>query len=502
MKAYLAVAVILFILTIWPDSAGQRSQSVASKKFTESVILGEMLRLLGQDVGLELGHLREAGGTQVVFRALQQDEIVAYVEYTGTIDQEILAGESDGSEQTRAQLLAEKGITISPSLGFQNTYALAMSRRRAGELGVSSISQLRNFPDLRYGVSNEFLDRGDGWAGLQAAYQLPGHQVFGLDHDLAYRQLAAGDIDVIDAYTTDAQLDEQDLITLADDRHYFPRYDAVILYRSALQVTTPKLVESWNRLAGTLTTSVVRNLNRSVESEFADESSTAARFLNRQFGMETRVRTLSRAQRIAQHVSEHLQLVRRSLFPAILFAVPMGIVASRLPALGQFLMAATSVIQTIPALALLVLLMPVATWLGLASVGRNSMTAIAALFLYSLLPISRNTLVGLQNVPGSLRDSADALGLRRSWRLNDVELPLATRTILAGIKTATVLNIGYATLGALIGAGGLGQPILTGIRLNRLGLILEGAVPAAILALVAQGFFEIVERYVVSRGLR
>jgi osmoprotectant transport system permease protein len=246
----------------------------------------------------------------------------------------------------------------------------------------------------------------------------------------------------------------------------------------------------------------MRQLNRRVELEQIDEATVAAEFLRVKLDIETSVETLSRAQRIGKHLREHLQLVRRSLLPAILLAVPLGVLAWRLPVLGQLLLAIAGVIQTIPALALLVLLMPMASWLGFASVGENSLTAVAALFLYSLLPIARNTVVGLQNVPESLRDSADALGFNRFWRLHYVELPLATRTILAGIKTATVLNIGYATLGALIGAGGLGQPILTGIRLNRFGLILDGAIPAALLALVAQAFFEILERYAISRGLR
>jgi osmoprotectant transport system permease protein len=128
--------------------------------------------------------------------------------------------------------------------------------------------------------------------------------------------------------------------------------------------------------------------------------------------------------------------------------------------------------------------------------------AIAALFLYSLLPIIRNTHAGLTNIAPELIESADALGLTPGQRLRLIELSLAGRTILAGIKTSAVINIGTATLGALIGAGGYGQPILTGIRLDDTALILQGAIPAALLALAAQGTFELVERAVVPRGLR
>ena len=133
---------------------------------------------------------------------------------------------------------------------------------------------------------------------------------------------------------------------------------------------------------------------------------------------------------------------------------------------------------------------------------RSTWPASAALFLYSLLPIVRNTHAGLTGIPLELRESAAALGLPGSVRLRRVELPMAMKSILAGIKTAAVINVGTATLAALIGAGGYGQPILTGIRLDNVGLILEGAVPAALLALLVQGMFEGIERWLTPRGLR
>ncbi len=128
--------------------------------------------------------------------------------------------------------------------------------------------------------------------------------------------------------------------------------------------------------------------------------------------------------------------------------------------------------------------------------------AVLALFLYSLLPIVRNTYTGLREIPPAIRESAAALGLPPFARLQIVELPMASRSILGGIKTSAVINVGTATLGALIGAGGYGQPILTGLRLDNVGLILEGAVPAAVLAIVVQGVFEIAEQLLVPKGLR
>jgi osmoprotectant transport system permease protein len=128
--------------------------------------------------------------------------------------------------------------------------------------------------------------------------------------------------------------------------------------------------------------------------------------------------------------------------------------------------------------------------------------AIVALYLYSLLPIVRNTYAGLSDVPLQVRESAEALGLSPFARLYLIELPMASRSILAGIKTSAVINVGFATLGGLIGAGGYGQPIITGLSKNDYALILEGAVPAVLMALAVQGLFEVAERFLVPRGLR
>jgi osmoprotectant transport system permease protein len=134
--------------------------------------------------------------------------------------------------------------------------------------------------------------------------------------------------------------------------------------------------------------------------------------------------------------------------------------------------------------------------------GIGSWPAIFALFLYSLLPIVRNTYAGLEGIPVHIKESAEVLGITPLARLRLIELPIASPSILAGIKTSAVINVGTATLGALIGAGGYGQPILTGIRLDNISLILQGAVPAAILALLVQGFFDLIERLFVPRGLK
>ncbi len=196
---------------------------------------------------------------------------------------------------------------------------------------------------------------------------------------------------------------------------------------------------------------------------------------------------------ILQCTEEHLYLVGVSLFFAVIIAVPLGIWAYKQPRIGRIVLGVVGMIQTLPSLALLVFMIPL--------LGLGARPAIVALFLYSLLPIVRNTCTGLQEISGSLRESALVLGLPAWFRLWRIELPLASRSILAGIKTAAVINVGTATIGAVISAGGLGQPILTGIRLNDVSLILAGAVPAALLALLIQALFSGVDRLVVPRGL-
>jgi osmoprotectant transport system permease protein len=197
---------------------------------------------------------------------------------------------------------------------------------------------------------------------------------------------------------------------------------------------------------------------------------------------------------------QHMFLVVTSLTAGILVAVPLGVIAAKRKQWEHLILSTAEILQTIPGLALLVLLIPVVRKIGLP--GTGPAPVIVALFLYSLLPIIRNTYTGMRDIPHTLRESAAVLGLTPWASLMQVEQPMASRLILAGIKTTAVMNVGFATLGGLIGAGGFGQPISAGLTKNSLSLMMEGAIPAAILALVVKALFEIAERFVVPRGLR
>jgi osmoprotectant transport system permease protein len=482
------------ILSSSVSANGTKTVEIGSKKFTESVILGELVAQLGQHVGFRVRHRRELGGTRVLWNALLAGEIDIYPEYTGTLWQEILAGRERGRDTELKPLLAAYGVRMSAPLGFNNTYAIGMLKARARALGIETISDLRVHPTLRFGFSSEFMDRNDGWPGLRKHYQLPQEEVRGLDHDLAYRGLASGILDAVDLYATDAEIRYYDLRILKDDLHYFPGYQAVLLYREELEESEPGLLNALKGLEGRISQSSMITMNEQAKIQHVSESQVAASFLSNSLGIESSAERTSAVDNFLRYTQEHLVLVSLSLSAAILIAIPLGIVAARWRRVGQLILAGAGIIQTIPSLAILVFMIPL--------LGIGGPPAVVALFLYSLLPIIRNTFTGLSDISLEIRESAEVLGLSPLARLKLIELPIAMPTILAGIKTSAVINIGTATLGALIGAGGYGQPILTGIRLDDVGLILQGAVPAAGLALVVQGGFELAERYLVPKGLR
>jgi osmoprotectant transport system permease protein len=457
-----------------------------------------MLALIARQESVQTDHRQGLSGTQVAWRALETGAIDAYVEYAGTIRKEILTGQDLSTQDALREGLAQRNIRMGRPLGFNNTYALGMRKDVAGKLGVRSIADLRTHPELKLGFTPEFLDRTDGWPGLRALYELQQTKVKGMEHALAYTSLEAGGIDVMDLYSTDAKIRTLDLLVLADDKHYFPNYDAVILYRADLETRSPRVIAAWQALEGKISEEDMQEMNARAELEKEPDRRIAADFLAR-IGLlsatqRSDVPVDGASARLIRLTGQHLTLVGLSLGAAILIALPLGIAAAYRPAFGQFILAATGIMQTIPSIALLVFMIPL--------LGVGSPPALAALFLYSLLPIVRNTYAGLHDLALPLRESALALGLPASARLRLIELPLASRTILAGIKTAAVINVGTATLGGFIGAGGYGELIFTGLYKYDKALILQGAIPTALLALLVQGFFELAERLLVPRGLR
>ncbi len=467
---------------------------VGSKAFTESEVLAALAARLAAGVGARVEERRALGGTRVLWEALLAGQIDLYPEYTGTLRRELLAGEAAEDDAALRAALARRGLAATGPLGFEDTYAVGMRRARAAALGVRTLSDLARHPELRLGFTHEFMDRSDGWPALRRAYALPHRDVRGLDHDVAYRALEDGAIDATDLYSTDATIRRLDLVVLEDDRHAFPEYAAVYLYRAELAARAPAALAAVRRLEGRIDAAAMASMNARAQLARVPPAEVAAAFLASALGVVSQVEADGPARRLLRRTGEHLALVAVALLAAIAVAVPLGGWASRAPAVARLVLGAAGVVQTVPSLALLVFMIPL--------LGIGARPAVAALFLYALLPIVRGTHAGLVGIAPELRESAWALGLPAGARLARIELPLAAPHVLAGVRTSVVITVGTATLGALIGAGGYGQPILAGIRLASVPLILEGAVPAALLALAVEGAFGLLERALVPRGLR
>ncbi len=511
--AWLLAGAALCGLAASPGSAAQRSERfvVASKNFTESRILGEIIaQLVAAHTELAVEHRANLGGTLVCWEALKAGEVDAYPEYTGTAWAIVLREAGHVSDPLQAFLHVERAFRerwdvawLAP-FGFENSYALAMAEERAAALEVRSISDLvARSPELRAGFSIEYMQREDGWSGLQPFYGLAFDDVRALEHGLAYEALAKGSIDVIDAYTTDAKLLRYDLRLLIDDRGFYPPYDAAPLVRGTVLRAHPSLRALLERLAFRLSDERMIALNHRVEVEGADFALAAREFLVAAGLLDEGAAgsvagTAARGSRtdLVRLAGEHLLLTFVAVLLAALIAVPLGIAITKHRGAERVALGLASAIQTVPSLALLAFLIAV-PFLGL-----SVRSAVVALMLYAILPILRNTFTGLNAVAPELVDAARGMGLTERQILWRIQLPLATRTIFAGIRTATVISIGVATLAAFIGAGGLGEPIITGLYLNDVGLILSGAIPAALLALLADRSLALLEQRLIPRGLR
>ncbi|HVF10634.1 MAG TPA: glycine betaine ABC transporter substrate-binding protein [Abditibacteriaceae bacterium] len=487
----LAVVAGLLMLVI-QQSAGAQQIIIGSKPFTESYVLGEIAKKMLQDAKFDVQHKQGMGKTIIIWAALKTGAITLYPEYTGTISEEILKAKKAMTPEAMRAALAPYGVGMTGELGFNNTYAITMNRAKAQQLGISKISDLKNHPELKVGVTHEFLKRADGWEPLSTRYGLNMASVRGIEHALAYAALKSGDIDLTDAYSTDAKIAEYDLVVLEDDLRFFPQYKAVFLYRLNLD---PRAVAALRTMEGTLDETRMTRLNAEAEKT-KSYALAAASYFGTKARAEAPKHIKPFSSQLMEWVIRHLELVGISMLMAIIVGIPLGICAGRPGFLSQVILGTTGVIQTIPSLALLALLVPI-PFLGISPA-----TAIIALFLYSLLPIVRNTATGLQDIPTPLRESAAALGLEPRAQLTKVFLPMASRTILAGIKTSAVINVGTATLAALIGAGGLGEPIISGLNLVDHNMILQGAIPAAILALFVQFLFDLLDRLLIPQGLR
>ncbi|HSH88824.1 MAG TPA: glycine betaine ABC transporter substrate-binding protein [Ramlibacter sp.] len=469
---------------------------IGSKRFTESYILAQVLAQAAAPHLSQPPEVKQGlGNTAIVYEALRSGSIDLYPEYAGTIALEILKNDKPMSLEAMNKALAPLGLGAAIPLGFNDGYALAMRGPDAGRLNIRTLSDLARHPDLKFGLSNEFIGRADGWPGLARTYRMS-QQPLGLDHGLAYDAIAGKQIDVMDIYTTDAKIGHLKLAVLQDDKNYFPRYDALVLYRLEVPQKYPQAWAALQKLAGSIDENTMIAMNARAELERVafdviakdhlagkapGATTSAGGFIEKLFGPD-----------LGRLTFQHLSLVVASVVIAASIAIPLALLVFARPRARAALLGATGLLQTVPSLALLAILI----W-ALGAIG--VVPAVIALTLYALLPIMRNTVTGLAEVPQGLRDAASALGMAQAQRLRLVELPLAWPTILAGIRIATTIAIGTATIAAFVGAGGYGERIVTGLAINDSDLLLAGALPAAALALVSELLFELVARFGARR---
>lgn len=479
----------LLLCLAWAP-AGAETIVAGSKNFTESYLLAEIAAQLLEHNGITVDRRLGLNGTRIAFTALENGAIDFYPEYSGTIAEVILA--EPGLEQMDAieAEVARRGFELLPPLGFNNTYAIAVTREAAERRGLRQISDLRGVEGLRFALSHEFLNREDGWPGLKARYGLV-QPVRGIEHSLAYEAMQQDQLDGTDVYSTDGEISRSELVVLEDDLGYFPVYRAAFFARDDLPANVAAILR---QLSGRIGDERMRELNRAALSPAASIAEVASAFLADE-GLVPRTSAGSVfLAELRRNTLRHLKLTFVALALAIAVGVGLAVTVHRHRQLANGFLYVTALIQTIPSIALLALLIPL--------VGVGQAPAIIALFLYSLLPIARSTITALHAIPPAFRQVAAAMAMTRRQELRYVLMPLAMPHVLAGIRTATIISIGTATLAAFIGAGGLGDPIVTGLALNDTSLILQGAVPAACLAILAELFFGAIERRLVVPHMR
>lgn len=503
------------VVSLQVAAAAPRPIVVASKPFGESYLLAEMFSQLLEARGFRVDRRPGLGATDIAFGALRAGSIDVYPEYTGTgllaiLGKPPVRAASEAYAIVSREFRDRYGVRWLAPLGFENTYAIAIRRATADSFHLASLSDLAGASRrLRAGLTPDFIGRADGLPGLAAAYGMRFADVRALGPAIKYQALAAGQVDVIDGYSTDGLIARYDLVTLTDDRHWFPPYEAAALVGSRLAREQPSALAALGELSGRLDVATMRALNKRVEVDGAPVAVVARDALASLGLVDTHAASAAQspseprqgiarylfAQRatIARLTGRHVLLVLVSLFAAVVIALPLGLALERASGRAEPVIRAVGILQTLPGIALLAFMIPL--------LGIGVVPALVALVLYSLYPIVRNTFTGVRDADPAAIAAARALGMTDGQILRQVRLPLAAPVIMAGIRTAAVIDVGTATLAAFIGAGGLGEPIVSGLALSDTRMILSGAIPAALLAIGVDAVLAAVERWTRPGGL-
>ena len=495
---------------------------VASKPFGESYLLAEMFAQILERHGVSVKRLPGLGSTEIIFQAVRAGHVDVYPEYTGTgliailrdtLTDDALADPRRVFAHVSEAFTERYGVRWLPPLGFENTFALAVRPDTARHYKLWTLTDLaRESSKLTAGFTPDFVNRPDGLAGLMRRYgaSIRPRTVRPLLPGLKYQALAQGAVDVIDGFSTDGLLARYDLVVLEDDRRFFPPYEAAALLGTRAAARAD-IVSALTLLSAKLSEQTMRALNRRVEVDGEEVRHVAATALQGLGLSAARASTnapgdpgaggftpggrshesfgayvWARRGTLGQLTLRHLWLVTLALLAAVVIALPLGLGLERARHMAGPALGGLGVIQTIPSIALLAFMVPF--------VGVGVVPALIALWLYALFPIARGTFTGVRDADPSAVEAAEALGMTPRQRLWAVRLPLAAPVIMAGVRTAGVITVGAATLAAFIGAGGLGEPIVTGLALADTRMVLFGAVPAAALAVLVDAILALVEK--------
>jgi osmoprotectant transport system permease protein len=536
VSARTGAALLALLIAVWHNTTvstqspqGADTIVVASKPFGESYLLAEMFAQVLEARGIAVRRVPGLGATEIVFGAMRVGDVDVYPEYTGTgliailqdaLPDDVMADPRRVFAHVSEVFATRYRMRWLPPLGFENTFALAVRPDTARRYNLRTLTDLaRESGKLTAGFTPDFIQRADGLPGLARAYGegIRPPTIRPLLAALKYQALADGAVDVIDGFSTDGLLERYGLVVLEDDRHFFPPYEAAALLgpRAAGRAD---VVAALTVLSGKLGDATMRSLNRRVEVDGEDVGDVAASALNA-LGLSTALTTSAAAgsgkavdatdvaragsfgayiwaqrDRLVRLTLRHLALVAAALLAAVVIAIPIGLTLERARHASGAVLGSLGVVQTIPSIALLAFMIPL--------LGVGVVPALVALWLYALFPIARGTYSGVRDADPAAVEAAEALGMTPRQRLFKVRLPLAAPVIMAGVRTAGVITVGAATLAAFIGAGGLGEPIVTGLALADTRMVLFGALPAAVLALLVDGVLALVEKRVTPAHLR
>jgi osmoprotectant transport system permease protein len=463
----LLILTILLNFNSWADQI-----VIGAKKFTEgnisAYIIAQSLKKI--DPSLDVKVLESLGGTGIVTTALVNNEIDLYVDYTGTLVQTFKTS-YDNLDST----LNSRGLQLASLLGFNNSYGLAVKK----ESKVTKISELSsiNYSKARMGISHEYFKRTDGYSALSAHYNLS-QKPTTIEHALLYTSLNSNSLDVIEVYTTDAKIKKYDLRVLNDDKSFFDKYDAVLVANSNFAKNNKNTLDKLNELlTNSISSDAITRANYLVEIKGLSYEDAAREITNYKGEVSS-----NSSESILPYFVEHIEYLFVTVLICIIIGVPLGVLTAKSILAERVLLSLISIFQTIPSLALLVFLIPL--------FGLGKLTTIVALVIYGLLPIVKNTHSGIKSISTELLEYSDLIGMKPLQKIIKVEIPLSIEMIISGIKLTAIYTIGITVIAAFVGAGGLGTLIVTGLSLDDTVLILKGAIPSAILAIVVEIIFQ------------